>query len=389
MENTKTFSDATAFIRSNFDSDEGFIGLHEPLFIGNERKYVAEAIDSTFVSSVGKFVDRFEKNICDYTGAQHSVAIVNGTSALHIALLVGGVKPGDLVITQPLTFIATCNAIRYLQADPIFIDIDARSLGLSAFHLREFLKQSTRKNADKLIHKETGRTISACVPMHTFGHPVEIEEIVEICSEYNIPLIEDSAESLGSQYNGKNTGTFGLMGVYSFNGNKTITCGGGGMLVTDNQAIAKHAKHLTTQAKKPHAWHFDHDFIGFNYRMPNINAALGCAQLEMLDRFIESKRLLANSYRDYFKNTNIEFVDEPANTRSNFWLNSIQLPDLNQRDEFLKMTNENKVMTRPSWKLMNKLEMFKGAVVSDLTNANLIEGRLVNIPSSPKSKFLK
>jgi aminotransferase in exopolysaccharide biosynthesis len=381
---TKTFNDVISFIRKEFDQPEAFVGLHEPLFAGNERKYLIEAVDSTFVSSVGKFVDLFEQNIRDYTGAGHAVATVNGSAALHIALLLAGVKPGDLVITQPLTFIATCNAIKYAQAEPVFVDIDLDTLGLSPVHLRTFLKENTIIKSGELIHKSTLRKIAACVPMHTFGHPVHLDELLQVCQEYNLPVVEDAAESLGSQYKNKQTGTFGLIGTYSFNGNKTITCGGGGMIVTNNGGLAKLAKHLTTQAKKPHPWDFDHDHVGYNYRMPNINAALGCGQLEMLDRFLDNKRKLANRYKTFFKNSDISFVDEPANCKANFWLNAVLLKDRTQRDLFLKETNANKVMTRPSWTLMNKLSMFSTAITSDLTNCQYVEDRLVNIPSSPR-----
>lgn len=382
--NTKTFSDVVSFIRKDFNNPEGFIGLHEPLFAGNEKRYLNEAIDSTFVSSVGKFVDKFEKDIKDYTGAGYAIATVNGTAALHITLQLAGVKPGDLVITQPLTFIATCNAIKYAQADPIFIDVDRDTMGLSPTALENFLKEETRLHGTQLIHKTTGRSITACVPMHTFGHPVKLDELLQICERYHLPVVEDSAESLGSLYKNKHTGTFGLLGTYSFNGNKTITCGGGGMIVTDDESLAKLAKHLTTQAKKPHPWDFEHDHIGYNYRMPNINAALGCAQLEMLDRFIESKRMLAMRYKAFFEGTSISYADEPTNCRSNFWLNAILLPNRADRDTFLGETNSSKVMTRPSWILMNKLAMFSDAIKGELTNAEYIADRLINLPSSPR-----
>jgi perosamine synthetase len=381
---TKTFNEVISFVRQDFRKPDGFIGLHEPLFAGNEKKYLIEAVDSTFVSSVGKFVDRFEQDICDYTGAKYAVATVNGSAALHIALQLAGVKPGDLVITQPLTFIATCNTIKYAFAEPVFVDVDQDTLGLSPAHLEDFLEGHATFSGGRLVHKQTKRAISACVPMHTFGHPVKLDEILEICLKYKLPLVEDSAESLGSLYKGKHTGTFGMVGVYSFNGNKTITSGGGGMVVTNDEAIAKHAKHITTQAKKPHPWNFEHDCIGYNYRMPNINAALGVAQLEMLDRFIESKRALAMRYKTFFADSDISFVDEPANCRSNFWLNAVLLSAREYRDAFLKETNEQKVMTRPSWILMNKLAMFSNCIAGDLTNALYIEDRLVNIPSSPR-----
>jgi perosamine synthetase len=378
------FDKFVEFVRAYYQKPDGFIALHEPRFTGNERKYVMDAIDSTFVSSVGRYVDLFESMIRDYTNAKYAIATTNGTSALHMALLVSGVQKNDLVITQPLTFIATCNAISYLQAEPLFIDIDEKTLGLSATCLKDFLVANSEIKNGQCIHKASGRRISACVPMHTFGHPVEIDRIAALCEEYHISLIEDAAESLGSTYDGKQTGTFGLLGIYSFNGNKTITCGGGGMIVTNDEKIGKFTKHLTTQAKQPHPWDFTHDHIGYNYRLPNLNAAMACAQLEQLDKFIENKRNLTAAYRAFFAQQNIRFVDEPAKSKSNFWLNAVLLEGKAERDAFLKYTNDNKVMTRPAWTLMNKLKMFKSCIAGDLSTATRIEERLVNIPSSVK-----
>lgn len=378
------FNETVKFIRNYYGEQDDQIPLHAPLFVGNERKYVLETIDSTFVSSVGKFVDQFENSIKKHTGADFAVATVNGTCALQIALQLAGVKPGDLVITQALTFISTCNAIAYCQAKPIFIDIDLDTLGLSPLKVRNFISQNCYVSNGQTFHKQTNKKIAACLPMHTFGHPVRMDELIEVCAEFNIPVVEDAAESLGSLYKDKHTGTFGLVGIFSFNGNKTITCGGGGVIVTNDERLGKMAKHLTTQAKKPHPWDFVHDYIGYNYRMPNINAALGCAQLEMLDKFIDSKRELATAYRSFFGKTNMQFVNEPANCRSNFWLNAILLNSRQERDAFLQETNNSKVMTRPCWTLMNKLEMFKNEISDDLTNSSYIEDRLINIPSSPK-----
>lgn len=379
-----TFNEIIAFIRTYFNNAEGFIPLHEPRFVGNERKYVADAIDSTFVSSVGQYVDKFESMMCEYTGGQYAVATVNGTAALHIALLITGVKNNDLVITQPLSFIATCNAISYLGAQPLFVDIDKDTLGLSPNKLYDYLKKNCYRSDDGCIHKATGKRIAACVPMHTFGHPCHIERIIEVCNEYAIPLIEDAAESIGSTYHGRQTGTFGLFGTFSFNGNKTITCGGGGMIVTNNEKLAQLAKHLTTQAKVPHRWEFVHDHIGYNYRLPNLNAAMACAQMELLTGFLESKRDLANKYRDFFTNLGIQFVAEPDGARSNFWLNGILLENRQERDEFLKHSNDRKVMTRPVWALMPDLKMFKNCIVADITNARAVSDRLVNLPSSAR-----
>lgn len=370
------------FIKSQFPNQE-FIPLHEPRFIGNERKYVLDCIDSTFVSSVGKYVDEFEQKIAAYSGAKYAVACVNGTAALHMAMLVAGVERGNMVITQPLSFIATSNAIAYIGADHVFVDVDLDCMGLSSEKLNAYLQEFGVKKADGFTyHKLTDQKIAACIPMHTFGHPCRIDEIAEICLSYNIVLIEDAAESIGSWYKHKHTGTYGQIGTFSFNGNKTITCGGGGAIVTDDVVLAKKAKYLTTQAKVPHRWEFVHDAIGYNYRMPNINAALMCAQLEQLDFFLEKKRKLAQAYSSFFENTELEFMSEIQNSKSNYWLCAVLLQNRHKRDEFLQYTNDNGVMTRPVWTLMNKLVMFKNALCGNLDHAQELEDRLVNIPSS-------
>ncbi len=377
------FKQTVDFIKTQFPNQE-FIPLHEPRFVGNERKYLLDCIDSTFVSSVGKYVDDFEKQLANYTGAKYAVACVNGTAALHMAMLVAGVKQTDMVITQPLSFIATCNAIAYIGASHVFVDVDFDTMGLSPEKLRVFLIENTVKKADGFTyHKTTNQKIAACIPMHTFGHPCRIDEISEICSQYNITLIEDAAESTGSYYKNKHTGTFGTLGTFSFNGNKTITCGGGGAIITNDEALAKRAKYLTTQAKVPHRWDFVHDEIGYNYRMPNINAALMCAQLEQLPFFLNNKRELAKRYSTFFNsNSDFSFVNEPINSSSNYWLCAVLLKDKNTRNEFLQYANDNGVMTRPVWTLMNKLPMFKNALCGNLDNAIELENRLVNIPSS-------
>jgi perosamine synthetase len=376
------FKKTTDFIKDQFKGQE-FIPLHEPRFMGNEKKYLIDCIDSTFVSSVGKYVDDFELRMKKYTGAKYAVATGNGTSALHMALIVAGVRGGDLVITQPLSFIATCNAIAYQGASHLFIDVDKDTLGLSAEKLEEYLLSNTVMKDDGFTyHTHTGQRIAACVPMHTFGHPCRIDEIAGICEKYNIALIEDAAESMGSKYKDKHTGTFGKLGTFSFNGNKTITCGGGGAIVTNDEAIAKKAKYLTTQAKVPHKWDFVHDEIGYNYRLPNLNAALACAQLEQLDGFLANKRELASLYKNFFSGTEIGFVNEPTHSHSNYWLCAVMLKSIEERDEFLTYTNDHGVMTRPAWRLMNKLEMFKNSLKGNLENAEWIEDRLVNIPSS-------
>ena len=375
------FDDVVDFVRDIYGK-EGVIPLHNPLFIGNEKQYLNECIDSTYVSSVGKFVDKFEEKIAEYTGSNFAVATTNGTSALHISLLLSDVSLGDEVITQPLTFIATCNAISYCGANPIFIDVDKETMGLSPDSLNFFLSENAVIKNNQCFNKTTGKIIKACVPMHTFGHSCRISEIKEICDKYKIILIEDAAESLGSFYNGKHTGTFGSLGVLSFNGNKIITGGGGGCIITDDEALAKKAKHLTTTAKVPHKWEYTHDMIGYNYRMPNLNAALLTSQLENLKSFLSSKRSIAMAYKEFFKDKPYRFVEEPTNSQSNYWLNAIILQDKEERDLFLHETNSKGVTTRPIWTLMNKLNMFQGLQCGELSNAEWLEQRVANIPSS-------
>ncbi|MCL4171073.1 UNVERIFIED_CONTAM: hypothetical protein GTU68_045206, partial [Idotea baltica] len=333
---------------------------------------------------VGKFVDRFEEDVARFTGAKYAIATVNGTAALHIALLLAGVEENDEVITQPLTFIATCNAISYIGAHPIFTDVNMGTLGLCAEKLEHFLSRNTEIVNGRCINKKTKRTIKAVVPMHTFGLPVRINELLAVCEKYKLKVVEDAAESLGSYYKGHHTGTSGLLGTLSFNGNKTITTGGGGMLLTNDEALARKAKHITTTAKIPHAWDFEHDLVGYNYRLPNINAALGCAQMEVLPEFIKRKRKVAKMYDAFFKDKAVVFVKEPENTNSNYWLNAILVKDIDERNAFLKKTNENGVMTRPIWKLMNHLPMFNKAQTGNLENAMNLEKRVINIPSSVK-----
>jgi perosamine synthetase len=375
------YKDVVTFIQKTYKTTD-FIPLHEPKFIGNEKKYLNECVDSTFVSSIGKFVDKFEEKIAEYTGAKYAVATNNGTSALHVALLLANVDKGDEVITQPLTFVATCNAINYCGAKPVFIDVDKDTMGLSPFALQVFLENNTYIKNQQCVNNQTGAIIKACVPMHTLGHPCRIDKIKNICDKYHIRLIEDAAESLGSFYKDKHTGTFGQMGVMSFNGNKIITGGGGGCIVTNDEDLAKKAKHLTTTAKVPHKWEFSHDMVGYNYRMPNLNAALLVAQLENLDGFIHKKRKLAHMYEEFYRNTDYSFIKESKDSKSNYWLNSIILNNKQQRDKFLNETNSQGVMTRPIWTLMNKLPMFESAQCGDLTSSNWLEERVVNIPSS-------
>ncbi|MDD5156449.1 LegC family aminotransferase [Sulfurimonas sp.] len=377
-----SFKNITTFIQQTFDT-EAFIPLHEPRFTGNEKKYLNDCIDSTFVSSVGKYVDIFEKEFARTVGSKYAIATVNGTAALHISLLLADVKKEDEVITQPLTFIATCNAISYIGAKQIFVDVDLDTMGLSPDSLKSFLETNCELKGNACINKTTGKIIKACVPMHTFGHPCRIEEIKNICDIWNIALVEDAAESLGSYYKEKHTGTFGKVGAFSFNGNKIITSGGGGAIVTDDENLAKRAKHITTTAKIPHSYEYVHDEIGYNYRLPNINASLLVAQLEQLDNFLKSKRELTLKYKKFFSTNNeIKFIEEPKDSKSNYWLQTVLLNDKIKRDEFLDFTNKNGVMTRPIWRLMNELEMFKDCQCTDLKNAKYLEERVVNIPSS-------
>jgi dTDP-4-amino-4,6-dideoxygalactose transaminase len=399
------YKEIVKFIRQLYNEPDAYIPLHAPVFNGNEKKYLEECIDSTFVSSVGKFVDRFEEDIARFTGAKKAVVCVNGTNALHLALMLAGVERDDEVITQPLTFIATANAISYCGAHPVFVDIDKDTLGLSPEALKTWLQKNVEmrempgknsqlfaasgfpplvelKGASFAFNKTTNRCISACIPMHTYGHPCRIDEIAGICKQYNIELVEDAAESLGSFFREKHTGTFGKIGVLSFNGNKIITTGGGGMLLFNDEELAEKAKHLTTQAKVPHPWEFIHDQIGYNYRMPNINAALGVAQMEQIDSYLAAKRQLAEKYKNFFAQSEIQFIPEPENARSNYWLNCILLPNRHERDAFLKYANEHGIMTRPVWELMNRLPMFKNAQCGHLSNSEWIADRLVNISSS-------
>lgn len=370
------------FIRELYNEPTGLIPLHAPFFRGNEKKYLEECIDSTFVSSVGKFVDQFEIEMANYSGAKKAVACVNGTSALHLALKLVGVEPGHEVITQPLTFIATANAISYCGAHPVFLDVHLYNLGLSPKALTTFLEMESEMRDDGCYNKITHRKIAAVVPMHTFGHPCKIDEIVEICNRYKIPVVEDAAESIGSYYKTQHTGTFGKIGVLSFNGNKILTTGGGGMLLFQDETLAKRAKHLTTQAKISHSWEIAHDEIGYNYRMPNINAALGLAQLEQLKTFLASKRTIAEKYKQFIATTDFRFLTEPQHASSNYWLNALILSDKAEQISFLEFMNNNDIMVRPVWQLMNRLEMYKNCQCGSLENTEWLADRVVNIPSS-------
>lgn len=368
-------------IRDIYRTDE-FIPLHAPVFAGRETEYLAETIDSTFVSSVGPFVDRFEAQLAAFTGSPRAVAVSNGTAALHVTLILAGVQPGDLVITQALTFVATCNAISYCGAMPLFIDVNCERMSLDPNALEEWLVANADLGADGTCRRRSdSRAIRAAVPMHTFGHPADLDCLVDVCSRWNLFLLEDAAESLGSFYKGRHTGTIGPVGALSFNGNKLLTTGGGGMILAD-EAVGERAKHLTTTAKRPHPYEFFHDEIGYNYRMPNLNAALGCAQMEQLNGFLAAKRELAERYAEELAGDELLFVREPADSRSNYWLNAVVCQDRTHRDTLLKETNEVGVMTRPIWTLMSRLPMFAACPRGDLTVSEWLEERVVNLPSS-------
>lgn len=375
---------------------EAFIPLHEPRFVGNEKQYLADVIDSTFVSSVGPTVTDFETKIADYCGVKHAVATVNGTAALHIALLLAGVKAGEEVLTQALTFVATCNAIHYCGAEPVFIDVDKQTLGLSAQAVSAFLQRFGERREDGVYNIQSGKRIAACLPMHVFGHPCDMQGLLAVCREYGIALVEDAAEALGSRLvtpnsaaandivvtSSKHCGSLGKLGVLSFNGNKIITTGGGGMILTDDDDLARQAKHLTTTAKLPHAWEFVHDQVGYNYRMPNLNAALGLAQLEQLPSFVDAKRELAGRYLNWAAANGVEMIAEPTDAQSNYWLNALLLEDISQRDAFLMVSNDNGVMTRPLWALMVDLPMYRHCRHDGLPHSRWLAERVVNIPSS-------
>jgi perosamine synthetase len=377
------FEDFVNFVRDLYSTQEP-IPLHAPQFHGNEKKYLLETVESTFVSSMGEFVDYFERSVQNYTGIKYAIATVNGTAALHLALKLSGAARDTEVITQSLTFVATCNAIRYCEANPVFVDVEKSTLGLSPQSLEEFLEEYCELRDDGFCwNKSTNRRIVACLPMHTFGLPVQLDEIKHICDRFNIELVEDAAESLGSFYKEHHTGNIGKLSAMSFNGNKIITSGGGGMILTNDEELAHTAKHLTTTAKIPHIWSFEHDQIGYNYRLPNLNAALGFAQMESLPAYVESKRLLARKYQDWGSENGLIFLKEPADTRSNYWLNVAITENEKSRDLMLKITNNSKVMTRPTWTPMHKLAINHDCQKGDMKNTEWLFRRIVNVPSSP------
>ena len=384
---TSIAKETILFTRSIFGED--IVPLHRPLFKGNERQYLVDCIDSNFVSSVGSKVIEFENSVAKFTGSKYAIATVNGTAALHVAILIAGVEPGDEVLSQALTFIATCNAITYAGAKPVFIDVDSDTMGLSPAALKNFLEDNAVKTSRGTFNKSSGKKISACIPMHTFGFPCRVGEIAQVCADWNIALIEDAAESLGSYVGKKHTGTFASMATLSFNGNKVITTGGGGMIITDDIDVAKRAKHITTTAKVPHPFEFVHDETGYNYRMPNLNAALGCAQMERLGDFLQSKKKLADQWDIFFNGKDVDFIKAISGNNANHWLNAIILKSRDDRDSFLNVTNENNIMTRPIWTLMSKLPMFKDCQTDGLKNSLWLEDRVVNIPSSVPDETLK
>ncbi|KRB57280.1 LegC family aminotransferase [Flavobacterium sp. Root186] len=370
-----------SFIKEQYKT-ENFIPLHVPYFGGNEKKYLIETIDSTFVSSVGAYVDQFEVTMQNITQTQKAVAVVNGTAAIQVALRLIGVKSGDEVLTQALTFVATANAIAYQNATPVFLDVDLDTMGLSPKAVSTFLEEFGELREDGCYNKKTQKKISACLPMHTFGFPVHLDELIAVCNDWKIPVVEDAAESLGSEYKGKPTGSFGKLGAFSFNGNKIVTSGGGGAIVTNDFKLGEKGKYLTTTAKIPHPYEYVHDEMGYNFRMPNLNAALACAQLEQLNTFLENKRILAKEYESFFQSSGIKFRTETPETKANYWLMCIELANKNERDLFLEETNVKGVMTRPIWQLMYRLPMYKNCQRDEQINAEFLEERIINIPSS-------
>lgn len=376
------FKEIIEYIRLLYKQQEGNIPLHAPHFGGNERKYVVDTLDSTFVSSIGEYVNKCEHLMKTITGAKHAIAVTNGTIALQLALEVSGVKKGDGVLTQSLSFIATSNAIHHAGAIPYYIDVDVDTMGLSPDKLYNFLSKQTEQKDNKCIHRNTQKPLSACVPMHTFGFPCRINEIIQVCNEFNIVVIEDAAESLGSYVDNRHTGSFGLTSSFSFNGNKTVTSGGGGVIITDDDYCAYRAKHLSTTAKIPHPWEYVHDDYGYNFRMPNINAALACAQLEQLPEFINNKKETASRYEHFFKNSEILFVKGIAGTNPNYWLNTILFENAVVKNEFLRYSNSVGIMARPAWELNHRLKIYSDSVHDDQSNAIYLADRIVNIPSS-------
>ena len=378
------FNETVEFIKKLYPNQNP-VPLHAPVFWGNEKEYLQDCIDSTFVSYVGKYVKEFEERTAEFTAAKYAVAVVNGTAALQIALQIAGVQPGDEVITQAMTFVATANAISHCHAKPLFIDVDRNSLGLSLEKLEDFLKKGTIQKNSCCINKKTAAKITAIVPMHTFGFTCQIDNITQLAEKYNIKVIEDAAESLGSYYKNKHSGTFGLAGILSYNGNKTITTGGGGMILTNDSDFAKKARHITTTAKQAHKYEYIHDQVAYNYRMSNVSAAIGVAQMEKIDVYLKNKRETALLYKDYFEDKKMDFFTESKDSKVNYWLNTLILDNEEEKTAFLEYTNNKGIMTRPVWRLMNKLDMYKDFQCEDISNAEWLEARIVNLPSGVRN----
>lgn len=371
------------WVRKYYQRPEGIIHLHESLITENDYNYIKDCLNSRIVSSVGSYVDQLEQRICKFTNASYAVATINGTSALHISLLLAGVQPGELVITTPFTYVATGNAILYTGADPLFLDIDRQTLGLSPKKLNDFLDKGTfRKSDGHRYHKVSGKRIAACLPVHAFGHPAAMEEITSTCSGFHIPVIEDAAEALGSWYKNKHAGTWGLAGIFSFNGNKLITSGGGGMIVTQHQEFAAQALHLTTQARIKENYGYFHDYLGYNYRMPNLNAALGCAQMDNVDSILQKTAHLTEAYRKFFQPYGVSVIKAPLHADSNYWMQAIMLKSEEERDNFVQYTNEQEVHTRPAWQLLHRFPMFASCFCDELENAEYIEKHVACLPST-------
>jgi perosamine synthetase len=365
------------------------IQLHRPILNKNDQKFLVDCVKSNYVSSVGMYVNDFEKKISDITGAKYTIATVNGTSALHIAMITCGIERNNEVLTQSVTFVGTCNAISYIKAHPIFIDVDKDTMSMSPLSLKKFLNENAKKIKNLTYNKKTGRVIRACLPVHTFGFPARIREIKKICKEWNIKLIEDAAESLGSYIGKKHTGTYGDISAISFNGNKIITTGGGGMVLTNNRNYAERARHLSTTARIKQGYEYIHDEIGYNYRLPNINAALGCSQVSMLDEFLEAKLLIHEIYARFMELNNISFLSERKGTKSNNWLFAMIASNEDEKKMVLDTTNKKSIMTRPLWKLMHKLPMYKNAIKAQLPNSIWLEDRVINLPSSVPINYNK
>jgi len=383
-----SFKEVTNFIRSIYGKE--YVPLHRPVFEGNERQYLVDCVDSNFVSTVGSQVDEFEKDVGKFVGSDYAVAVVNGTAALQIALQLAGVGKDDEVITQAVSFIAVCNAVSYIGAKPVFVDVDLDTMGMSPHSLDSFLRKNSTLRDGRACNKMTGKRFAACCPMHTFGTPCRIREIVEVCDQFGIPVVEDAAESLGSYLSERHVGTFGKLAAVSFNGNKVITTGGGGMILTDDEKLASRARHLTATAKVAHPYQFIHDEIGYNFRMPSLNACLGRAQMEKLEKILLIKAKVQSLYADFFYDKKWKLFSAPEGRTSNYWLNVLLMDSSDERDAFLEYSNAQGVMTRPLWGLLSGQAMFCECQADDLVHSRWLEERIVNLPSSvPQERFFQ